>query len=145
MLLKKKHQVVNGLMQSGYKAIRCEEDPYLRQLVGYIHLNPLRAGIVDDVAALKDYPFIGYRTHASLLLSAMRHKSSSCAEPMCANLPELKRSSPKKIFCASTQLCSNSPRLYPVEQVSHQMLRPLGAATMPMSIFQPACEACQKT
>jgi hypothetical protein len=41
MLLKKKHQVVNGLIQSGYKSILCEEDPYLRQLVGYIHLNPL--------------------------------------------------------------------------------------------------------
>jgi hypothetical protein len=29
-------------------------------LVAYIHLNPLRAGIVDDLSALKAYPFTGH-------------------------------------------------------------------------------------
>jgi hypothetical protein len=35
-------------------------DAYLGQLVAYIHLNPLRARIVDDLCALKGYPFTGH-------------------------------------------------------------------------------------
>jgi putative transposase len=48
------------LFQNRYKSILCEEDAYLGQLVAYIYLNPLRAGIVDDLAALKAYPFTGH-------------------------------------------------------------------------------------
>ena len=48
------------LFQNRYKSILCEEDPYLKQLVAYIHLNPFRAGIVEDVATLKTYPFTGH-------------------------------------------------------------------------------------
>jgi putative transposase len=46
--------------QNRYKSILCEEDAYLRQLVAYIHLNALRTGIVDDLSALKAYPFTGH-------------------------------------------------------------------------------------
>jgi len=34
------------LFQNRYKSILCEEERYLRQLVAYIHLNPLRAGVL---------------------------------------------------------------------------------------------------
>ena len=30
------------------------------QLVAFIHLNPLRIEIVEDAAALKDFPFTGH-------------------------------------------------------------------------------------
>jgi hypothetical protein len=56
----KRHRRHGHLFQNRYKSILCEEDRYLRQLVAYIHLNPLRARIVEDVAALKGYPFTGY-------------------------------------------------------------------------------------
>lgn len=55
----------NGhLFQNRYKSILCEEEPYLLELVRYIHLNPLRAKMVADLDGLADYPWSG---HAVLL------------------------------------------------------------------------------
>lgn len=34
------------LFQNRFKSILCQEDAYLLELVRYIHLNPLRAGLV---------------------------------------------------------------------------------------------------
>ena len=48
------------LFQNRYKSVVCEEDAYLLELVRYIHLNPVRAGIVDDVVALDSYPWCGH-------------------------------------------------------------------------------------
>ena len=56
----RRHRRSGHLFQNRYKSILCEEDEYLKQLVAYIHLNPLRAGIVADFAALKDYSFTGH-------------------------------------------------------------------------------------
>jgi REP element-mobilizing transposase RayT len=56
----RRHRRHGHLFQNRYKSILCEEDHYLRQLVAYIHLNPLRAGMVADAAALKSYPFTGH-------------------------------------------------------------------------------------
>ena len=33
----------------GPSMILCQEDLYLEELVRYIHLNPLRAGLVEDM------------------------------------------------------------------------------------------------
>ena len=48
------------LFQNRYKSIVCEEDPYLLELVRYIHLNPLRAGIVKGMEELDRYPWCGH-------------------------------------------------------------------------------------
>jgi putative transposase len=48
------------LFQNRYKSVLCEEDPYLLQLVRYIHLNPLRAGLVEDLKELASYRFSGH-------------------------------------------------------------------------------------
>jgi len=56
----RRHRRYGHLFQNRYKSILCEEDPYLRQLVAYIHLNPVRAGIVADLSSLAVYPFTGY-------------------------------------------------------------------------------------
>jgi putative transposase len=48
------------LFQNRYKSILCEEDVYLQELVRYIHLNPLRAGLVKDLRALGTYPYSGH-------------------------------------------------------------------------------------
>jgi putative transposase len=56
----RRHRRCGHLFQNRYKSILCEEDPYLKQLVAYIHLNPVRAGLVADCSALKSYPFTGY-------------------------------------------------------------------------------------
>ena len=52
------------LFQNRYKSILCQEEPYLRELVRYIHLNPLRAGLVPDFGGLDKYPWSG---HSALL------------------------------------------------------------------------------
>ena len=52
------------LFQNRYKSIVCEEEPYLLELVRYIHLNPLRAGMVASLEELDIYPWTG---HAVLL------------------------------------------------------------------------------
>ena len=48
------------LFQNRYKSILCQADVYLKELVRYIHLNPLRAGLFDDLKALDKYPFCGH-------------------------------------------------------------------------------------
>jgi putative transposase len=48
------------LFQNRYKSILCQEDPYLLELVRYIHLNPLRAKVVGSLEALDRYPYSGH-------------------------------------------------------------------------------------
>jgi putative transposase len=56
----RRHHRYGHLFQNRYKSILCEEDRYLMQLVAYIHLNPLRAGLVEDASALREFPFAGH-------------------------------------------------------------------------------------
>lgn len=51
---------VGYLFQNRYKSILCEEEKYLLQLVRYIHLNPLRAGLVDNIQELNKFPWCGH-------------------------------------------------------------------------------------
>jgi len=55
-----RHKRYGHLFQNRYKSIICEDDPYLLELTRYIHLNPLRAGIVKNVKELKEYQWCGH-------------------------------------------------------------------------------------
>ena len=55
-----RHKRTGHLFQNRYKSIVCEEDAYLLELIRYIHLNPLRAGMVKDLATLDSYPWSGH-------------------------------------------------------------------------------------
>jgi len=57
------------LFQNRYKSIICQEETYLRELVRYIHLNPVRTGVVQSVDELKRYKYGG---HSSLMGKAKR-------------------------------------------------------------------------
>jgi len=48
------------LFQNRYKSFLCEEEVYLKELVRYIHLNPLRASTLKDLKALKNYRWCGH-------------------------------------------------------------------------------------
>lgn len=63
-----RHDRQGHLFQNRYKSMVCEEETYLLELVRYIHLNPLRAGLVDNLEVLASYPWCG---HAVLLGSAV--------------------------------------------------------------------------
>ena len=56
----RRHRRHGQLFQNRYKSILCQEDPYLLELVRYIHLNPLRAKLVDELDQLDVYPFSGH-------------------------------------------------------------------------------------
>jgi REP element-mobilizing transposase RayT len=46
----RRHNRHGHLFQNRYKSIIVEEDTYFKELVRYIHLNSLRAGMVDSLA-----------------------------------------------------------------------------------------------
>jgi putative transposase len=48
------------LFQGRYKAFVVDADPYLLELVAYIHLNPIRAGMVNDVG---DFRWSSHRAY----------------------------------------------------------------------------------
>ncbi len=56
----KRHRRSGHLFQNRYKSIVCEEDTYLLELIRYIHLNPLRAGLVKDLEHLTRFPWCGH-------------------------------------------------------------------------------------
>ena len=58
----RRHRRQGHLFQNRYKSILCQEDAYLLELVRYIHLNPLRAGIVGSLSELEKHPYCGYRS-----------------------------------------------------------------------------------
>ncbi|MHB8108925.1 MAG: transposase [Syntrophorhabdaceae bacterium] len=56
----KRHNRVGHLFQNRYKSIICEEEPYCKELIRYIHLNPLRTGLVPNYDRLCNYPWSGH-------------------------------------------------------------------------------------
>lgn len=60
----RRHQRAGYVFQNRFRSILCQEDSYLLELVRYIHLNPVRAEIVPDLASLDYYPWTG---HAGML------------------------------------------------------------------------------
>lgn len=65
----RRHKRHGHLFQNRYKSILCQEDAYLLELVRYIHLNPLRAGIVHSYKDLTSYAYSG---HSSVMGKCMR-------------------------------------------------------------------------
>ena len=55
-----RHNRSGHLFQNRYKSIVCEENSYLLELIRYIHLNPLRAGLVSGLEELECYPWCGH-------------------------------------------------------------------------------------
>lgn len=56
----KKNQRLGHLFQGRYKAILVDRDAYLPELVRYIHLNPVRARMVEGP---EEYPWSGHRAY----------------------------------------------------------------------------------
>jgi len=56
----RRHKRRGQLFQNRYKSFICQEDAYLKELVRYIHLNPVRAKFVKDLRELRFYPYSGH-------------------------------------------------------------------------------------
>lgn len=55
----RRHQRNGHLFQNRYKSIVCQEDPYFLELIRYIHLNPIRSGVVRNLRELERYSWCG--------------------------------------------------------------------------------------
>jgi len=66
----RRHRRHGHLFQNRYKSIVCEEDPYFKELVRYIHLNPLRARLVENYEKLEQYRYSGH----SVLLGKIKNQ-----------------------------------------------------------------------
>ena len=59
----RKHRKSGHLLQGRYKAILCQSQQYLAELVRYIHLNPVRAKMVRRP---QDFPYSSHRAYLGL-------------------------------------------------------------------------------
>jgi REP element-mobilizing transposase RayT len=66
----KRHKRHGHLFQNRYKSIICQENLYLKELVRYIHLNPVRGKRVAGFNELGNYPYSG---HSALLENQNRN------------------------------------------------------------------------
>jgi putative transposase len=56
----RRHKRIGHLFAARYKAILCQKDTYLLELARYIHLNPVRAGLVKSPA---DWPWSSHKIY----------------------------------------------------------------------------------
>jgi len=56
----RRHKRHGQLFQNRYKFVTCQEDIYLRVLVCYIHLNPIRGRVLSNLTDLSKYPYCGH-------------------------------------------------------------------------------------
>jgi len=57
---KSEHEIIGSILQGRYKSILVDEDNFGIVLSAYIHLNPLRAGIVEDLREYKWSSYLNY-------------------------------------------------------------------------------------
>ena len=56
----RRHKRHGHLFQNRYKSILCQENKYFLELVRYIHLNPLRARLIQNFQSLGKYAYSGH-------------------------------------------------------------------------------------
>ena len=69
----RRHNRVGYVFQNRYKSILCDEGSYLLELVRYIHLNPVRANIVNGLAGLDKYRWTGHAVLRGWLRQEWQH------------------------------------------------------------------------
>ena len=67
----RRHRRSGHLFQNRYKSILCQEDVYLKELVRYIHFNPLRAEIVKTLGRTQKLIHIFYWTNGVVPVLAL--------------------------------------------------------------------------
>jgi len=78
------------VFQNRYKSILCDADTYLLELIRYIHLNPLKAKMIDSLSLLERYRWSGY---AGLMGNHVQTRHS------CAQVLELFGKQHKSLGC----------------------------------------------
>jgi putative transposase len=63
----RRYQRCGHLFQNRFKSTLVHDETYFLELVRYIHLNPLRAGVLSNLGAWKVYAMVGARPPAGTL------------------------------------------------------------------------------
>ncbi|HEX2957177.1 MAG TPA: transposase [Chitinispirillaceae bacterium] len=71
---KKKHKRDGPPFRDRYKSIVTQDQNYIEELVRYVHLNPIRAGVCKDLDALDSYPWSGH----SVLMGRKKRLFQDC-------------------------------------------------------------------
>jgi REP element-mobilizing transposase RayT len=104
----RRHKRSGHLFQNRYKSVVCEEDPYLLELIRYIHLNALRAELVKDLKELDKYSWTG---HSAIL---GRRKN-----PLIPDLPKKKGpSADRQIAFSQFHLETEEAKKNPINPVN---------------------------
>ncbi|OQX51450.1 MAG: chromosomal replication initiator DnaA [Candidatus Cloacimonas sp. 4484_209] len=77
-----KHKLMGTIFQGRYKSILVDEDSYALVLSAYIHLNPLRAGMVENI---EDYPFSSFLDYIGKRSPLVRRLDMSLILNMLSN------------------------------------------------------------
>jgi len=101
------------LFQGRYRAVLVDADIYLRELVRYIHLNPVRAGVVKEP---EDYGWSGHRAYLGLeiipwlttdwVLSQFSKRLSQARKAYSSYVQEGKRGSHQEGYHKGTEIDS---------------------------------------
>jgi len=57
----KRHKRRGYLFQDRYKSLATREFTYFKELIRYVHLNPVRSGMVDNLGMLAEFEWTGHR------------------------------------------------------------------------------------
>ena len=111
-----KHQIIGPVFQGRFKSILVDADNYALVLSAYIHLNPLRAGIVRQ---LEDYPWSSYLDYLNL-------RKSNITDPSFV-LKSIDNNTLKAIKKYRNYLIENQNMKDPIRESYHRIA--LGSAT----------------
>ncbi|MCP4253031.1 MAG: hypothetical protein GY775_06415, partial [Candidatus Scalindua sp.] len=82
------HKRSGHLFQGRFKSILVENETYLQVLSVYIHLNPLRAGMVEK---LREYKWSSYHDYVSVKKKNKWVSSEAVLEGICSNKQDSRR------------------------------------------------------
>ncbi|MBN1551129.1 transposase [bacterium] len=74
MYYQKRYKRRGYVFQNRYKSIVTQDQYYIEQLVRYVHLNPIRAGICKTIEDLDRYPWIGHSVLVGLQENRFQNK-----------------------------------------------------------------------
>lgn len=102
-----RHKVRGHLFSGRYKAVLVEENEYLTTLIHYVHLNPVRAGLVKVCDGLESYPWSSLRDY---LISSSLRRAWVAAEKGLIHMKYADKASGRHAFLENLEnLVSKSP------------------------------------
>lgn len=106
---KSKNRIVGVVFQGRYKSILVEENRYALSLSTYIHLNPIRAGLVRS---LYQYPWSSYLDYIGGRKSAIERLDTSLVLALATNHAGFTRGPTKKEMARRLQTASKTYENY---------------------------------